>query len=264
MATLTPGFISVFIPFSSESGDFDDDGVLDKDDNCPKQAGPPSNNGCPEIDTDEDGVPDAYDDCPNEPGPDTNRGCPEEDTGINLSRGDRDGDGVLDSEDDCPSVPGPASNKGCPYVDSDEDGVLDKDDQCPDVPGTVANNGCPGVTNEIINQLNEYSKSILFDTGKFTINEKSLPAIQYIAEIMKEYPTASFLIEGHVDQVAESSAQYLSLSRARAVNDYLVGLGIDQNRLSVEGFGDSRPIASNLTREGRQQNRRIEIKLLDQ
>ena len=85
--------------------------------------------------------------------------------------------------------------------DRDGDGVLDKDDQCPDVPGTVANNGCPEVTVEIMNQLNEYSKTILFDTGKATIRPESYPVLQSIVDIMKAYPNASFEIEGHTDSV---------------------------------------------------------------
>ena len=118
---------------------------------------------------------------------------------------DADGDGITDADDACPNEAGPAANNGCPYEDRDGDGVLDKDDQCPDVPGTVANNGCPEVTVEIIKQLNEYSKTILFDTGKSTIRQESYAVLQNIADIMKEYPTATFVIEGHTDSQGRDS-----------------------------------------------------------
>ena len=140
----------VYAPHDT-SPDRDGDGVPDKDDRCPDQPGPASNQGCPKlerrvdrgrIDTDGDGVPDKDDDCPTEPGPAANRGCPWP---------DRDKDGVPDREDQCPDVPGPKWNKGCPFVhkpaapDRDGDGVPDSEDQCPDVAGPKWNKGCPFV-----------------------------------------------------------------------------------------------------------------------
>ncbi|NJY62994.1 hypothetical protein HC174_09505 [Salinimicrobium sp. CDJ15-81-2] len=105
--------------------DSDGDGVLDGDDNCPNEAGPASNNGCPEepVDSDGDGVLDGDDDCPNEAGPVSNNGCP--------VVGDADGDGILDNVDTCPDTPDGATvdSTGCP-IDSDGDGVWDGIDQC--------------------------------------------------------------------------------------------------------------------------------------
>jgi len=229
--------------------DSDGDGIPDHLDACPYEAGLAEFNGCP--DSDGDGIPDKDDDCPTVPGLKSLKGCP-----------DADGDGIADHLDDCPNQAGPKENKGCPWPDRDGDGVLDKDDECPDVPGTVANKGCPEVTTEIIKQLNEFSKTILFDTGKSTIRTESYAALQSIVDIMKEYPKAKFHIEGHTDSTGSLALnERLSKERAAAVKDYLVSIGMDASRLSSEGYGPHRPVADNKTAAGRQQNRRVEISL---
>ena len=229
--------------------DTDGDGIEDRKDDCPNVAGTAEFNGCP--DTDGDGIPDPKDDCPTVAGLQSLNGCP-----------DADGDGIKDSEDNCPNEAGPASNNGCPFVDRDGDGVLDKDDQCPDVAGTKANNGCPEVTVEVMQSLNQYSEAILFDLAKSTIRQESFPTLQSIADIMKEYPTADFHIEGHTDsQGSEKYNEGLSRERASSVKNYLTTKGIDGSRLSSEGYGELRPIATNKTAAGRQLNRRVAIVL---
>jgi hypothetical protein len=92
-------------PVAAQDGDADGDGVPDRNDRCPKEPGPPENNGCPWPDADGDGVPDREDRCPRQPGPAANNGCPWPDT---------DGDGIPDQEDGCPNQPGPRENSGCP------------------------------------------------------------------------------------------------------------------------------------------------------
>ena len=229
--------------------DSDGDGIQDSDDQCPNQAGLAEFNGCP--DSDGDGVADPNDNCPNTPGRRELNGCP-----------DADGDGIIDSQDNCPNESGPAANGGCPWPDSDGDGVLDKDDQCPDVAGTVANNGCPEITQQEEERLNEYAKTILFDTGKTTIKFESAEILSNIAGILKKYEYASFYIDGHTDSVgSDSTNQKLSDGRAQAVVDWLVENGIASSRLTARGFGESQPIMDNRTREGRARNRRVEINL---
>ena len=229
--------------------DTDGDGIYDKDDACPDVPGLAEFNGCP--DTDGDGTPDKDDACPTVAGPKEFNGCP-----------DSDGDGVPDNIDKCPNEAGPAANNGCPWPDRDGDGVPDKDDQCPDKVGTVANNGCPEVTEAVAKALNSYAKTILFDTGKATIKDQSAGVLNDIIGILNEYSNASFNIEGHTDSVgSEASNQKLSEERASSVMNYLISNGIASNRLSSEGFGESRPIDSNNTREGRANNRRVEINL---
>lgn len=125
--------------------DEDKDGICDKEDKCPKEAGTKDNNGCPEKkkedkkceDKDSDGLCDVDDQCPDYPGPKSNKGCP-----LN----DRDGDGIRDDIDKCPDIPGMMQNLGCPLNDRDHDGILDEIDPCPDIAGSLANMGCPPET----------------------------------------------------------------------------------------------------------------------
>ncbi|HTG67535.1 MAG TPA: DUF5723 family protein [Flavobacterium sp.] len=240
--------------YQKKAKDQDGDGILDKDDECPTEAGPVENKGCPWGDKDSDGVLDKDDKCPSEAGPAANNGCPWE---------DKDKDGVLDKDDKCPAVAGPSENSGCPWPDTDGDGVLDKDDKCPKVKGTLANNGCPEVTTEVIKKLNDFSKSILFDTSKATIKAESNAKLEEIVKVMNEYPNANFKLEGHTDSTGNAAKNLqLSKDRAAAVKDYLIAKGISANRLSSEGYGITKPIASNKTVAGRAENRRVEIILV--
>ncbi|MFH6603210.1 OmpA family protein [Maribacter algicola] len=256
--------------------DSDGDGVYDKDDACPEVAGLEAFNGCP--DADGDGIEDSKDSCPNEAGSKEMNGCPDADgdgvadkddacpneAGLAALGGcpDADGDGVADKDDECPNEAGPSENKGCPWPDKDGDSVLDKDDACPDVAGTVANQGCPEVTEEVQKQLNDYAKTILFDTGKATLKPESTSVFVDIIRILGEYPNAKFTVEGHTDSVGgEKTNQALSEKRANSVRDFLIAEGIAADRLTAIGYGESKPIASNNTRSGRAQNRRTEINL---
>ncbi|QLE00969.1 OmpA family protein [Galbibacter sp. BG1] len=255
--------------------DSDGDGIYDKDDACPEVPGLKAFNGCP--DSDGDGIEDSKDACPNEAGTAEMNGCPDSDgdgvadpqdecpetPGLKELAGcpDSDGDGVADKDDQCPDVAGPAATNGCP--DKDGDGVLDKDDECPETPGTVANNGCPELSAEVQKALNNYAKTILFDTGKATIKPQSKQVLEDIIGILNEYPNAKFTVDGHTDSTGSDQLnQRLSESRALSVKEYLVDHGIDGFRLSSAGYGETKPIASNSTRDGRAQNRRVEINLV--
>nr|WP_299386499.1 OmpA family protein [Allomuricauda sp.] len=257
--------------------DTDGDGIYDKDDACPEVAGLEAFNGCP--DADGDGIEDSKDSCPNEAGSKELNGCPDadgdgiadkddacpNDAGLAALAGcpDADGDGVADKDDQCVNEAGPAENNGCPWPDSDGDSVLDKDDQCPQVAGTVANNGCPEVTEEVQKQLNDYARTILFDTGRSSIKAESTSVMVDIIQILNEYPTAKFTVEGHTDSVGSAKLnQSLSEKRANAVRDFLIDKGISASRLSAIGYGEDKPIATNNTRSGRAQNRRVEINLI--
>ena len=257
--------------------DTDGDGIYDKDDACPEVAGLEAFNGCP--DSDGDGIEDGKDACPNEAGSKEMNGCPDADgdgiadkddacpntAGIASLAGcpDADKDGIADGKDGCPNEAGPKENNGCPWPDSDGDSVLDKDDQCPDVAGTVANNGCPEVTEEVQKQLNDYARTILFDTGKSSIKAESTSVMVDIIRILEEYPTAKFTVEGHTDSVGSATKnQQLSEERANSVRNFLIDKGIGASRLSAIGYGEDRPIADNNTRDGRKQNRRVEINLI--
>ena len=233
--------------------DTDGDGIADKDDACIDTPGTAEFNGC--ADTDGDGVADNADDCPEVAGLKSMKGCP-----------DSDGDGVADSADKCPTVKGAKDNSGCPYADTDGDGILDKDDKCVDVKGTLANNGCPdkpAVDEATMKTLNDYGKIILFDTSKFSFQKQTMPILQAMTAILKEYPTAKFSLEGHTDSdAADDFNMKLSQDRADAVVNYLVENGIAKDRLSATGYGETKPVADNKTAKGKALNRRVEVKLM--
>lgn len=251
-------YVGLKIPvYQPRVKDRDGDGLKDKKDECPEKFGPAENKGCPWPDTDGDGVNDKEDGCPEEAGPQENGGCPWPDA---------DGDGTFDKDDACVDQAGPAENKGCPWPDTDGDGVLDKDDQCPQEAGTVANNGCPEekeVTEEVQKQLNAYAKTILFNSGKATLRAESSGVLADILGILQEYPNARFTVEGHTDSIgSETLNQRLSEERANAVRDFLVEQGVSPDRLVAIGYGESKPIATNMYKDGRAQNRRVEINLI--
>jgi len=230
--------------------DTDGDGIPDKDDACPQVKGPKEFNGCP--DTDGDGIADKDDACPEVAGPKEFNGCP-----------DTDGDGIPDKDDKCPDVAGPAENGGCPWPDTDGDGVLDKDDLCPEVAGPASNKGCPEPDENEQKKLNQYAKTILFDTGKSTIKFESAEILNQIINVLKKYPNSRFRIEGHTDNVGKRAKNItLSQNRADAVKIYLIQGGIASERLESVGYGPDKPIASNKNKKGRALNRRVEINLI--
>jgi OmpA-OmpF porin, OOP family len=218
-------------------------------------------------DTDGDGIPDDVDACPNEPedhkDPDPNDGCPTT---------DRDGDGIPDSVDKCPDEPedkdGVQDADGCPEVDADHDGIPDVKDACPKEPGQPdpdpKKNGCPkfihleGSSVRVLQQVH-------FQTASATILPDSFPMLQEIALLLKANPDIKRLrIEGHTDN--RGNADYnldLSKRRAASVRQWLTDHGIAADRLESEGYGLTRPVATNDTDAGRAQNRRVEFKILE-
>ena len=232
--------------------DTDGDGIKDSEDLCPENAGPKENQGCP--DTDNDGIFDYLDECPTEAGPQDNHGCPWPDT---------DGDGLLDKDDKCPFNAGPAKNQGCPYVDTDGDGVLDKDDECVNVPGTVENKGCPEIKEEEQDIIDVAFENLEFETGKAVIKDVSHESLDALAELLIKKPEWRIKVAGHTDsQGAAQTNLILSKKRAEAVKAYLVSRGVKEDRIIVQYFGETKPIADNSTAEGRQKNRRVEMEII--
>ncbi len=109
--------------------------------------------------------------------------------------------------------------------------------------------------------LNKVSlEDILYESNSADFTDKSLPVIEELAIIIKKYPDLPIIIAGHTDATGDEQwNQRLSQLRADAVKDYLVGQGIAGDRLSSIGYGESRPITSNSSKQGRALNRRIEI-----
>ena len=101
---------------------------------------------------------------------------------------------------------------------------------------------------------------VLFDFGKFTLRPLAREKLAKISGIVLAYPSLKLAVEGHTDSVGtEAFNQELSEKRAEAVRNYLTQQGVPESSTTATGFGKTRPIASNDTSEGRQQNRRVEL-----
>ncbi len=106
-------------------------------------------------------------------------------------------------------------------------------------------------------------KNVFFDTGKSSLRKESFPELERIIEILRLYPKMTLEISGHTDNVGDKgSNKVLSQNRAQAVVDYLVKKGVPKANLVAKGYADDQPISTNTTKEGRQQNRRVEAKIL--
>ena len=241
----------VIMPVVEAPKDRDGDGIVDSLDACPDQAGPASLNGCP--DRDNDGIADKDDACPDVAGLARYKGCPIPDT---------DKDGINDEEDKCPTVAGVARYQGCPVPDTDKDGVNDEEDKCPNEAGPASNFGCPVIAPEIIEKVNVAAKNIFFATGSSKLLAKSYTSLNSVVSVLTDHPTYKVDIAGHTDTTGTQEKNHvLSHDRANSVKAYLVSKGIDESRLSTEGYGSDKPIASNKTAAGKAKNRRVEMRL---
>jgi len=234
--------------------DNDSDGVLDKQDRCPDT--PPQrtvdNTGC-EFDEDNDGVADGADKCPSTP------------VGVLVDRNgcifDTDNDGVEDDSDQCPATPDgdPVDANGCTIDgDADGDGVLDSLDQCPDtiLGANVNKKGCAIFESTI--------DGVKFKPGSSDLDTNTRVKLDAAVAALLKFPDVRVEIQAHTDsQGSLAYNQNLSDIRAKSVGDYLESKGIRRDRMEVVGFGETRPLATNQTREGRAQNRRVEFHLLD-
>lgn len=122
----------------------------------------------------------------------------------------------------------------------------------------------PGNANGVVDQLKSEGRArlygILFDTDSDHLKAESKPTLDALIAAARTEPAWSFGIEGHTDNVGgDAHNQALSDKRALAVKAYLVAAGVDAGRLSTQGFGATKPVASNDTELGRSQNRRVEV-----
>jgi outer membrane protein OmpA-like peptidoglycan-associated protein len=102
-----------------------------------------------------------------------------------------------------------------------------------------------------------------FDTGSSQLNYSIYNTLNGVAKILVEYPETSLVIEGHTDSTgSDRTNQVLSEKRAESVRQYLVARGVAAGRAISRGLGERHPICSNLNKQGRQCNRRVEIKIL--
>lgn len=106
---------------------------------------------------------------------------------------------------------------------------------------------------------------VLFETGSASIKPGARHQLDQLAQALLANPSRKALIEGHTDNVGSSESNFaLSEARANTVRDYLVAAGVPPEQLEAKGYGETRPVAPNDTASGRQQNRRVEVTILDQ
>ena len=168
---------------------------------------------------------------------------------------DQDYDGVLDSVDRCPSTPQGVSvdSNGC-ALDADGDGVPDYLDKCPETPlgSVVDTDGCSASLVTL--------KDVHFAFDSAQLNSEGMSALDAAVPAINASPSNSISVVGHTDSTGSDAYNSdLSLRRARSVIDYLSAHGVNANRLRAVGMGESDPVASNDTREGRAMNRRVEV-----
>ena len=242
--------------------DRDGDGFENKFDRCPDEAedrdGYMDEDGCPDPDNDGDGILDINDNCPDDAedmdGYKDDDGCPDP---------DNDGDGVMDAQDQCPEemedIDGFQDDDGCPDPDNDGDGVLDADDNCPDTPAGVEvdGHGCPVIA-EI--KADMVLSGVTFTVGKAELTHDSSTLLDNVAASLHAWPEATIEIQGHTDSSGSADLnRAVSMLRAEAVREYLIGKGIDPSRMTAVGYGEDLPVGDNGTAEGRAQNRRVEL-----
>lgn len=232
--------------------DTDGDSTINKLDACPDEPGLKENLGCP--DSDGDGVYNYADSCIDTKGPKENNGCPYKDF---------DGDGVNNNVDRCPNLFGAKSNKGCPLEDQDNDGVKDALDLCPLTPGEIENDGCPLIDEEDEEIIEFAFKNLQFETGSAIILHESFPSLNALAQMLIEKATWKLKLEGHTDNIGDAQNN-LALSKARveATKTYLINKGVAPNHLKLFYFGETKPLQSNDSPEGRQANRRVVMELI--
>jgi outer membrane protein OmpA-like peptidoglycan-associated protein len=280
--------------------DNDGDGIPDAADRCPLEGetfnGWQDDDGCPDEhqDLDGDGFAWEVDRCPEEAGgpPD---GCPRaprpalaltgfpgpvpvtptaEAPDAPAPAADFDRDGVPDAEDRCPLTPedldGFEDDDGCPEPDNDRDGVPDAQDKCPLVAETINgvndDDGCPdvGVSKVSIQAGAVVIRGVVrFQSGSANLTPASLPLLREVASTLKAASALSVEIRGHTDDVG-NAAQNIKLSKRRAetIRGVLIKFGVAPERLVATGFGPTKPVASNKTAAGREQNRRVEFLIL--
>jgi outer membrane protein OmpA-like peptidoglycan-associated protein len=240
--------------------DGDKDGVTDDADKCidTKEGVKVDDKGCdlPPPDTDKDGVIGDADKCP-----DTKEEVKVDDKGCDLPPPDTDKDGVIGDADKCPDTKEgvKVDDKGCDAIaDADKDGVADDADLCP---GTAADSEVNQVGCSKTENIN--LKGVNFETGSSVLTASSLPVLDEAANTLKKHPDLKIEVGGHTDSSGDKVAnEKLSQSRAETVMKYLVEKGAKADLLSAKGYGPNQAIADNATPEGKAQNRRVELKIL--
>lgn len=228
------------------------------------------------LDTDGDGYFDDEDGCPEEPEDfdeiEDADGCPEDDV---------DGDGILDADDECvfepEDVDGWVDADGCPDPDNDSDNVPDESDDCRGIDGDVLadvqefwnefedDDGCPDALAELTETHIQINGIIYFDLDSDVIQQRSMAVVNDVARILGEHPDITLVeVAGFTDTRAPDAYNLdLSARRARSVRAALVSAGINESRLTSQGYGETELADLGTTDQAHQRNRRVEFRIME-
>ena len=110
-----------------------------------------------------------------------------------------------------------------------------------------------------------WHQEVYFDHNRHSIQPNSFPRLEELATVLLENPGLRIELHGHTDDTGNTASnQALSEQRAEAVRDFLTIKGVDSSRLSTKGFGATKAVADNTDEAGRQLNRRVEVKIMQQ
>ena len=238
----------------------------------------------PVVDSDNDGIHDVLDQCPH-----SEAGVTVDDTGCEIFV-DSDGDGVMDRKDLCADTPQgvPVDSYGC-IRDQDGDGVTDDIDECPNTVSGAAIyvNGCERDDDgdNVVNHLDDCPntranapvdargceirstvelRGVNFASSSDRLLSGAEQVLDDAIEWLNKNPHLVVEVAGHTDSDGAAPANLgLSERRAYTVRDYLISGGISPARLTARGYGESEPIADNGTTEGKAENRRVELRILN-
>ena len=105
-----------------------------------------------------------------------------------------------------------------------------------------------------------FDSGILFDTDSYTLKDPSKRDLEDLARVLKDYEDTNIMFGGHTDsRGSDSYNQDLSEQRARSVAEFMAFIDVDPERMTIVGYGEEKPVATNETAEGRQKNRRVEV-----
>lgn len=176
---------------------------------------------------------------------------------------DADGDGIEDAKDKCPYMKGGQNTGGCP--DTDGDGITDMEDLCPLEPGTKATNGCATKANDVtFISTTRHAGNIEFKTGSTEVHGLyKLDIIEPALDSLLDDPDLMLVITGHTDSEGDALFNMeLSQARADVVKNIFMKKGLDEHRINTVAYGENMPIKDNISDDGRQRNRRVEIHLM--
>lgn len=109
-----------------------------------------------------------------------------------------------------------------------------------------------------------FDSDLLFPLNSSYLTDQAKTEIDKLVNLLTDYPGASLIVDGHTDATGtEQYNQWLSEKRAESVKGYAVEKGLDGSKISINGYGQSKPVAPNNTTEGRQQNRRVEVTIVE-